>query len=112
MEQMSGKECPGEIICQYLTAKKFSPECLLDCLDLSLEHHTLEIANRIEAVVHVWRQNNGRSHKKKQPKLKLSSWGGKVKGDRNEFFVQRAETLLQSLRIHFPFEHSAIIFQK
>ncbi|CAA7048655.1 unnamed protein product [Microthlaspi erraticum] len=98
----SGKECLGEMIYHYLTANKFSPECLLDCLDLSSEHQTLEIANRIEAAVHVWRHKNGRTHKKKQPKLKLSSWGGKVKGDRNEFLVQRAETLLQSLRIRFP----------
>uniref|UniRef100_A0A1J3C8V6 Rop guanine nucleotide exchange factor 1 n=1 Tax=Noccaea caerulescens TaxID=107243 RepID=A0A1J3C8V6_NOCCA len=98
----SGKECLGEIIYHYLTANKFSPECLLDCLDLSSEHQTLEIANRIEAALHVWRHKNGRRHKKKQPKLKLSSWGGKVKGDRNDFLVQRAETLLQSLRIRFP----------
>ncbi|KAL1190191.1 Rop guanine nucleotide exchange factor 1 [Cardamine amara subsp. amara] len=102
----SGKECLGDIIYQYLTANKFSPECLLDCLDLSSEHQTLEIANRIEAAVHVWRQKNGRRHKK-QAKLKLSSWGGKVKGlvndtERNDFLVQRAETLLQSLRIRFP----------
>ncbi|ESQ53082.1 hypothetical protein EUTSA_v10024857mg [Eutrema salsugineum] len=107
----SGKECLGEIIYHYLTADKFSPECLLDCLDLSTEHQTLEIANRVEAAVHVWRQKNGRrrkQHKKKQAKLKLSSWSGKVKGlvndttDRNDFLVQRAETLLQSLRIRFP----------
>ncbi|XP_010436938.1 PREDICTED: rop guanine nucleotide exchange factor 1-like [Camelina sativa] len=102
----SGKECLGDIIYQYLTANKFSPECLLDCLDLSSEHQTLEIANRIEAAVHVWRQKSGRKHKK-QAKLKLSSWGGKVKGlvndtERNDFLVQRAETLLQSLRIRFP----------
>ncbi|CAN8276803.1 unnamed protein product [Cochlearia groenlandica] len=102
----SGKDCLGEIIYQYLTANKFSPECLLDCLDLSSEHQTLEIANRIEAAVHVWRRKNGRKHKK-QAKLKLSSWSGKVKGlvndtGRNSFLVQRAETLLQSLRIRFP----------
>lgn len=57
--------------------------------------------------MHVWRQKkNGRKHKK-QAKLKLSSWSGKVKGlvndsERNEFLAQRAETLLQSLRIRFP----------
>ncbi|EFH44699.1 hypothetical protein ARALYDRAFT_915713 [Arabidopsis lyrata subsp. lyrata] len=41
------------------------------CLDLSSKHQTLEIANQIEATVHVWRQKNGRRHKKKA-KLKLS----------------------------------------
>ncbi|KAF2533883.1 hypothetical protein F2Q70_00030278 [Brassica cretica] len=103
----SGKECLGEIIHQYLTANKFSPECLLDCIDLSSEHQTLEIANRIEAAVHVWRQKKKCRKHKNQGKLKLSSWSGKVKGlvndsERNEFLAQRAETLLQSLRIRFP----------
>nr|BAC79161.1 unknown protein [Oryza sativa Japonica Group] len=48
----SGKSCLGEIIYRYITAEQFSPECLLDCLDLSSEHHTLEVANRIEAAIH------------------------------------------------------------
>ncbi|XVF68009.1 hypothetical protein PTKIN_Ptkin10aG0168300 [Pterospermum kingtungense] len=52
------KACLGDIIYRYITADQFSPECLLDCLDLSTEHQTLKIANRIEAAVHVWRQKN------------------------------------------------------
>ncbi|KAF9621476.1 hypothetical protein IFM89_021780 [Coptis chinensis] len=54
----TGKACLGDIIYRYVTAEKFSPECLLDCLDLSSEHHTLEIANRIEAAVHVWKRKD------------------------------------------------------
>ncbi|XP_011628933.1 rop guanine nucleotide exchange factor 1 [Amborella trichopoda] len=107
----SGKSCLGEIIYRYITADQFSPECLLDCLDLSSEHHTLEIANRIEAAIHVWR----RKYRKKRPRLEKSgkqtprrlSWSGKVKGfvcdyDRAQLFVHRAETLLRSLRIRYP----------
>ncbi|KAK9129339.1 hypothetical protein Sjap_009826 [Stephania japonica] len=102
----SGKACLGDIIYRYITAEQFSPECLLDCLDLSSEHHTLEVANRIEAAAHVWRLKN---HKKRTKHAKdgRSSWGGKVKGmvgDTHKclFLAQRAETLLQSLRIRFP----------
>lgn len=99
----NGKECLGEIMYRYITAEKFSPECLLDCLDLSSEHHTLEVANRIEAAVHVWRM---KEHKK-YPKSKRSSLSSKVKGlvadgDKNSCLSQRAETLLHSLRLRFP----------
>ncbi|XP_076937163.1 rop guanine nucleotide exchange factor 1-like [Bidens hawaiensis] len=99
----NGKECLGEIMYRFITAEKFSPECLLDCLDLSSEHRTLEVANRIEATVHVWRM---KEHKK-YPKSKRSSLSSKVKGlvadgDKNSCLSQRAETLLHSLRLCFP----------
>ncbi|XP_072976520.1 rop guanine nucleotide exchange factor 1 [Typha angustifolia] len=101
----SGKSCLGEIIYRYITADQFSPECLLDCLDLSSEHHTLEIANRIEAAVHVWRLKGQKGQA--QSKAKKSSWGGKVKGlvsdtERSQLLAQRAEGLLQSLRLRYP----------
>lgn len=102
----SGKACLGDIIYRYITASQFSPECLLDCLDLSSEHHTLEVANRIEAAIHVWKQKNIRKHANHM-KSRRSSWGGKVKrlvadAEKSDFLAQRAETLLQSLRIRFP----------
>jgi hypothetical protein len=39
---------------RYITAKHFSPDYLLDYLDVSSEYTTLEIANRIEAASHFW----------------------------------------------------------
>ncbi|KAL3383216.1 hypothetical protein AABB24_002623 [Solanum stoloniferum] len=102
----SGKTCLGDIIYRYITADNFSPECLLDCLDLSSEHHTLEVANRIEAAVHVWRLKDQKKHPHKR-KSKGKSWGGKVKGlvadgGKNQYLAERAETLLHSLRLRFP----------
>lgn len=99
----NGKECLGEIIYRYITAEKFSPECLLDCLDLSSEHHTLEVVNRVEAAIHAWKLKEHKKH----PKGKCSSWSAKVKGlvadgDKNSCLLQRAETLLHSLRLRFP----------
>lgn len=95
----------GDIIYRYITADQFSPECLLDCLDLSTEHHTLDVANRIEAAVHVWKMKEKKKHPT-DPKSKRMSWGGKVKGfvegEKNQFLAQRAETLLHSLRLRFP----------
>ncbi|KAI5577605.1 hypothetical protein BDE02_09G124000 [Populus trichocarpa] len=102
----NGKPCLGDIIYRYITAEQFSPDRLLDCLDLSTEHHTLEIANRIEAAVHVWKQKDHKKHTHNM-RIKHSSWGGKVKGfvtdsHKNQILAQRAETLLQSLRLRFP----------
>ncbi|CAL9073983.1 unnamed protein product [Musa textilis] len=101
----SGKSCLGEIIYHYITAEEFSPDCLLDCLDLSSEHHTLEIANRIEAAIHVWRLKSQKRHP--QPKEKKMSWRGKVKGlvavtRKSQFLAERAEGLLQCLKIRYP----------
>ncbi|KAF5786219.1 putative PRONE domain, Rop guanine nucleotide exchange factor [Helianthus annuus] len=97
----NGKACLGDIIYRYITAEKFSAEHLLDCLDLSSEHHTLEIANRLEGAIYAWRLKDSNS------KTKHSSWSGKVKGlvldgDKSAYLAQRAETLLHSLRLRFP----------
>ncbi|KAM7475190.1 hypothetical protein LguiB_022433 [Lonicera macranthoides] len=102
----SGKACLGDIIYRYITADRFSPECLLDCLDLSSEHQTMEIVNSIEAAVHVWNLKDRKKHPKHQ-EAKRSSWGGKVKGlvsdcEKNHFLARRAETLLHSLRLRYP----------
>nr|GEV28942.1 Rop guanine nucleotide exchange factor 1 [Tanacetum cinerariifolium] len=101
----NGKACLGDIIYRYITAEKFSPECLLDCLDLSSEHHTLEVANRVEGAVYAWKLKDHKKHT--HQKAKHSSWSGKVKGlvadgDKNTYLAQRAETLLHSLRLRFP----------
>ncbi|KAK9070852.1 hypothetical protein SSX86_009420 [Deinandra increscens subsp. villosa] len=97
----SGKACLGDIIYRYITAEKFSAEHLLDCLDLSSEHHTLEVVNRVEGAIYAWKLKDNHS------KTKHSSWSEKVKGlvidgDKNAYLAQRAETLLHSLRLRFP----------
>ncbi|XP_074312867.1 rop guanine nucleotide exchange factor 1-like [Silene latifolia] len=100
----NGRDCLGEIIYRYITAEQFSPECLLDCIDLSSEYHILEVANRIEAAVHIWRLKDQRRHVSHS---RRPSWGGKVKGlvtdiEKNHVLAHRAETLLRSLKHRFP----------
>lgn len=105
----NGRASLGDIIYRYITAEQFSPDCLLDCLDLSSEHHTLEIANRIESAIHVWRRKlHGRqsvSGKENRPNAK-SSWGivKDLMGDaeKRELLADRAESLLLSLKQRFP----------
>ncbi|KAJ0026247.1 hypothetical protein Pint_09291 [Pistacia integerrima] len=100
----SGKDCLGEIMYNYITADQFSPESLLGYLHMSSEYTTLEVANRIEASVHIWRQ---KYQKRRLVHGKSGRWGGKVKsfvGDigRSKLLAHRAETILQNLRLRFP----------
>lgn len=95
------KACLGDVLYRHINAEQFSPENLLDCLDLSTEHHTLEVANQMEAAVYYWRLKDRKmtpTHRKHQ----RNSWGGKVKGHGERSLAQRSETLLHCLRIRFP----------
>ncbi|CAL5418533.1 unnamed protein product [Camellia sinensis] len=103
----SGKTCLGEILYRYITADQFFPECLLDYLDLSSEYTTLEIANRIETAIHIWRQKYLKGDLKHAKIVRSSSWGGKVKGlvvdkEKSKLLAERTETLLQNLKLRFP----------
>ncbi|KAK8580784.1 hypothetical protein V6N13_143844 [Hibiscus sabdariffa] len=101
-----GKDCLGEVVYRYLTADRFSPECLLDYLDLSSEYTALEMANRVEASVHIWKHKYLKRHSLRA-KVGKSAWGGKVKGfvgdiEKTKVLAERAETLLHNIRLRFP----------
>ncbi|KAG2601946.1 rop guanine nucleotide exchange factor 7-like [Panicum virgatum] len=104
----NGRATLGDIIYRYITSDQFSPECLLDCLDLSTEYQALEIANHVEASVYVWRRRVaakpvnglGRSSSAR------SSWGMvkdmMVDTEKRELLAERAEGLLICLKQRFP----------
>lgn len=103
----NGRACLGDFTYRYITSDRFSSECLLDCLDLSTEHIALEIADRVEASIYIWRRrlhsklisNTNRSAAK-------SSWEMvkelMVDGDKRGLVVARAESLLLCLKQRFP----------
>ncbi|KAK1355258.1 Rop guanine nucleotide exchange factor 5 [Heracleum sosnowskyi] len=104
----NGRACLGDVIYRYITSEYFSPECLLDCLDLSNEHTALEIANRVETSIYVWRR---RHHSKPVTNANRStaksSWEMvrdlMVDGDtKRELLAERAESLLLCLKQRFP----------
>ncbi|XP_073123564.1 rop guanine nucleotide exchange factor 1-like [Henckelia pumila] len=101
----SEKACLGEILYRLLTADQFSPDCLLDYLDLSSEYSTLEIVNRIERAIHFWRL---KCKKKKLNRSKTGLiWGNTVKGlvddsEKSKTYAHRADALLKNLKFHFP----------
>ncbi|XP_030531962.2 rop guanine nucleotide exchange factor 7-like [Rhodamnia argentea] len=103
----NGRACLGDIIYRYIISDQFSPECLLDCLDLTSEHQAIEIANRVEASIYVWRKrNNSKPVNSTSKSNSKSSWGLvkelMVDADKREFLADRAESLLLCLRQWFP----------
>ncbi|CAL1372898.1 unnamed protein product [Linum trigynum] len=123
----SGRACLGDVIYRYITAEHFSPEALLDHLDVTTEHLATEIANKIEAALHVWKRKVQKKHNKGLPRgqkhhpsilvdvskariqdHRRSTLGSKVKGlvvangENKHCLAQRAETLLLCLHLRFP----------
>ncbi|XP_019418055.1 PREDICTED: rop guanine nucleotide exchange factor 5-like isoform X1 [Lupinus angustifolius] len=103
----NGRACLGDFIYRYITSDQFSPECLLDCLDLSSEHVALEIANRVEAAIHVWRRKaHSRPPQTPNRSTTKSSWeivkDFMADGDKREQLAERAENILLSLKQRFP----------
>ncbi|KAL9231395.1 hypothetical protein vseg_006629 [Gypsophila vaccaria] len=104
----NGRACLGDMMYRYITSDHFSPESLLDCLDLSTEHVALEIANRVEAAIYVWRRRHNTKPVNTNPSRSTtkSSWEMvkdlMVDGDKRELLAERAERLLLCLKHRFP----------
>ncbi|KAJ7515072.1 hypothetical protein O6H91_23G070000 [Diphasiastrum complanatum] len=106
----NAKSCLGDLLYRGLTSENFSADSLLSQLDLSTEHNSMEVANRIESAIHLCRK------KKIEPKQILShkdgistiksSWGKMrdLVGDveKKVLVAERAESLLLSLRQKAP----------
>ncbi|KAF7844514.1 rop guanine nucleotide exchange factor 3-like [Senna tora] len=99
----SGRTSLGDSIYRYMhSADKFSPDHLLECLNISSEHEALELVDRVEASMYTWRRKACVSHSK-------SSWN-KVKdlmaetdrSNKNYILAERAETLLFCLKQRYP----------
>ncbi|KAH1199147.1 Rop guanine nucleotide exchange factor 7 [Glycine max] len=97
----------GDVIYRYITSDHFSPECLLACLDLSSEHQAIEIANRAEASMYIWRKRtNSKPASISARSSSRTSWEMvkdlMVDADKRDLFAERAESLLLSLKQRFP----------
>ncbi|XP_042411726.1 rop guanine nucleotide exchange factor 7-like isoform X1 [Zingiber officinale] len=76
----SGRASLGDLLYRFVTSDQFTPECLLDCLGLSSDHQVLEVANRVEASIYIWRR----------------------RASAKPLLAERAETLLICLKQRFP----------
>ncbi|KAI3734437.1 hypothetical protein L6452_13905 [Arctium lappa] len=94
----SAKACLGETLHHYITTAQFSPESLLDYLEMSSECTTLQIANRIEAAMHIWTRKSSKPHGTR--KLLWTGNGGEK--EKSTLLSGRANTLLKNLKLQFP----------
>ncbi|KAH7307270.1 hypothetical protein KP509_22G052200 [Ceratopteris richardii] len=106
----SGRASLGETIYKQITGDQFSSEAVFCTLDLSNEHCAFEVANRIEAAIHIWqrRMHLKRIHRprKQREQTGRRSWSiGKENApdsDKKAFLTGRAESLLLCLKQKFP----------
>ncbi|KAI0524358.1 hypothetical protein KFK09_003725 [Dendrobium nobile] len=90
----NGRASLGDSLYRNITFEHFDPEYFLSSLDLSTEHKVLDLKNRIEASVVIW--------KRKMHNKDGKSWSSGVSFEKREQFEERAETILHLLKHRFP----------
>ncbi|KAH7685934.1 RNI-like protein [Dioscorea alata] len=91
----NGRASLGDALYKSITVDYFDPEEFLSSIDLSSEHKILDLKNKIEASVVIWKR-------KMHNKDSKSPWGSAVSLEKREQFEDRAETILLILKHRFP----------
>ncbi|KAJ4850467.1 hypothetical protein Tsubulata_031799 [Turnera subulata] len=91
----NGRSSLGDSIYRSITVEHFDPEQFLSSMDMTTEHKVLDLKNRIEASIIIWKR-------KMIHKDGKSSWGSAVSLEKRELFEERAETILLLLKQRFP----------
>ncbi|CAA0822365.1 Rop guanine nucleotide exchange factor 12 [Striga hermonthica] len=91
----NGRASLGESMYKNITDEYFDPDYFLTSVDLSSEHKILDLKNKIEASVVIWKR-------KMNMKDNKSAWGSAVSLEKREIFEDRAETILLILKHRFP----------
>ncbi|XP_047337634.1 rho guanine nucleotide exchange factor 8-like [Impatiens glandulifera] len=91
----NGRSSLGDSMYKSITIDCFDPTEFLSHLDLSTEHKVLDLKNKIEASIMIWRR-------KMHHKDSKSSWSSAVSTEKRELFEERAETILLLLKLQFP----------
>jgi len=90
----NGRESLGESIYKCITVEYFDPGQFLSTMDMTTEHKVLDLKNRIEASIVIW--------KRKMNKDGKSSWSSAISMEKRELFEERAETILLMIKQQFP----------
>ncbi|KAJ0804175.1 putative PRONE domain, Rop guanine nucleotide exchange factor [Helianthus annuus] len=91
----NGRASLGDAVYKNITVDHFDPDSFLAAMDLSSEHKILDLKNRMEASVVIWRR-------KMTNKDGKSGWGSGVSIEKREQFEDRAETILLILKHRYP----------
>ncbi|MFS7991010.1 putative PRONE domain, Rop guanine nucleotide exchange factor [Helianthus anomalus] len=93
----NGRESLGDQIYKSITVDSFDPGQFLSTMDLSNEINVLDLKNKIEASIVIWKRKMNQKDSK-------SSWSSSitVSMEKRELFEDRAETILLLLKQRFP----------
>ncbi|KAB2037313.1 hypothetical protein ES319_D03G066100v1 [Gossypium barbadense] len=90
----NGRASLGDSIYKSITDEFFDPDQFLSSMDLSSEHKILDLKNRIEASIVIW--------KRKMHQKDSKSWGSGVSMEKRELFEERVEIILHLIKHRFP----------
>ncbi|KAJ0698606.1 putative PRONE domain, Rop guanine nucleotide exchange factor [Helianthus annuus] len=92
----NGRESLGETIYKNITVDSFDPGQFLSTMDLSTELTVLDLKNKIEASIVIWKRKMNQKDTK-------SAWSSSIiSSEKRELFEDRAETILLLLKQQFP----------
>ncbi|XP_024965718.1 rho guanine nucleotide exchange factor 8-like, partial [Cynara cardunculus var. scolymus] len=88
----NGKTSLGDSIYKTITDEFFDPGEILATMDMSSDENVLDLKNRMEASIVIWKRKMNQKEAK-------SSW---ISVERRELFEERVETILVLLEQRFP----------
>ncbi|CAI0439116.1 unnamed protein product [Linum tenue] len=91
----NGRASLGDVIYKSITVEFFDPDQFLSTMDLANEHKILDLKDRIEASIVIWKRKMNQKDGK-------SAWGSAVSWEKREQFEDRAETILLIMKQRFP----------
>ncbi|GMI73155.1 MATERNAL EFFECT EMBRYO ARREST 64, ROP (rho of plants) guanine nucleotide exchange factor 12 [Hibiscus trionum] len=90
----NGRASLGDSIYKSITDEFFDPDHFLASMDLSSDHKILDLKNRVEASIVIWKRKMNHKDSK--------SWGSGVSIEKRELFEERVETILHLIKHRFP----------
>ncbi|KAJ9692359.1 hypothetical protein PVL29_011422 [Vitis rotundifolia] len=91
----NGRASLGDSIYKSITVDHFDPGQFLSTMDLSSDRKILDLKNRIEASIVIWKR-------KMHNKDGKSGWASAVSLEKRELFEERAETILLIIKQRYP----------
>nr|XP_043626207.1 rho guanine nucleotide exchange factor 8-like [Erigeron canadensis] len=91
----NGKTSLGDSIYKSITDELFDGEQFLSTMDMSSDQNVMELKNKMEASIVIWKR------KMNQKDVK-SSWSSIISLERREVFEERAEEILLLIKQKFP----------
>ncbi|CAN8240608.1 unnamed protein product [Cochlearia groenlandica] len=93
----NGRASLGDQMYKNITVEFFDPDQFLNSMDLTSEHKIVDLKNRIEASIIIWKRKMVQKDNKSS-----APWASGVSIEKREVFEERAETILLILKHRYP----------